>query len=139
MKRIITTEGINMTLVEKNITEWAEELGLKDEYIKKGIKEGEYHKAIETATEMLKDNMSIESICKYTKLSIKVVRNLQKTCKYFPVIPYAAPALSFSGFYRQYSPTPIQRIRNSDPLFDRPGRRLVLAGDEDNLHQMKFS
>ena len=74
-----------MTVVEKNVREWAEELGLKDEYvnvgfklgeqkgIEKGIEKGE-EKGIENAyrsiiKSALENKYSIEEIIKLTGLS----------------------------------------------------------------------
>ena len=43
----------------------------------KGIKEGIKQKAIETAKSMLKDNLSIDMISKYTGLDIKEIEKLK--------------------------------------------------------------
>ena len=41
MKKIIEKADITMTIVEKNLTEWYEELGFKKKYIEQGIDQGE--------------------------------------------------------------------------------------------------
>ena len=53
------------------------ELGLK-EGEKKGEKKGEEKNKIKTAKEMLKDNLPIEQISKYTGLTISKINNLSK-------------------------------------------------------------
>ena len=50
---------------------------LKEEYEEKGIKEGEKTKTIEIAKEMLKDNIDINMISKYTNLSIDEIKELK--------------------------------------------------------------
>ena len=46
--------------------------------VNKGLQQGEYQKAIETAKSMLKDKLDIEAIIKYTGLSIEEIKNLTK-------------------------------------------------------------
>lgn len=53
--------------------EWA----LKDEGIREGIKQGSLNRTKEIAISMLKDKMSIESISKYTGLSLEEIENLK--------------------------------------------------------------
>lgn len=53
--------------------EWA----LKDEGIREGIKQGTITKAREIAKAMLEDNIDIETISKYTNLSIKEIESLK--------------------------------------------------------------
>ena len=45
--------------------------------IKEGIKEGANKKAIQIAQNMLKDNMSIDLVAKYSGLSISQIKNLK--------------------------------------------------------------
>ena len=51
--------------------------GLK-EGIEQGIVQGSQQKAIETAKNMLKDNLDIQTILKYTGLSIEEINSLTK-------------------------------------------------------------
>ena len=51
--------------------------GLK-EGISQGISQGSQQKAIETAKNMLKDNLDIQTILKYTGLSIEEINSLTK-------------------------------------------------------------
>ena len=51
----------------------------REEAFEKGISQGEHQKAIETAKNMLKDKLDIETIIKYTGLSIEVINNLVNT------------------------------------------------------------
>ena len=56
-------------------------MNLHDRDIKKqayneGIQQGIYEKSIETAKSMLKDNLDIQTISKYTGLSIEVISSL---------------------------------------------------------------
>ena len=46
--------------------------------VEKGISQGSQQKAIETAKNMLKDNLDIQTIMKYTGLSIKEIQTLAK-------------------------------------------------------------
>ena len=47
--------------------------------VSKGIQQGEHLKAIETAKNMLKDKLDIETIIKYTGLSLEAINNLVNT------------------------------------------------------------
>ena len=51
----------------------------REEAFEKGISQGEQQKAIETAKNMLKDKLDIETIIKYTGLSIEAINNLVNT------------------------------------------------------------
>ena len=51
----------------------------REEAFEKGVSQGEYQKAIETAKNMLKDKLDIETIIKYTGLSIEAINNLVNT------------------------------------------------------------
>ena len=44
--------------------------------IQQGVSQGEYQAKIETAKNMLKDNLDIETIVKYTGLSIDTINSL---------------------------------------------------------------
>ena len=46
--------------------------------IQQGITQGSQQKAIETAKNMLKDNLDIQTILKYTGLSIEEIKSLAK-------------------------------------------------------------
>jgi len=46
--------------------------------ISQGIQQGSQQKAIETAKNMLKDNLDIQTILKYTGLSIEEIKSLAK-------------------------------------------------------------
>ena len=46
--------------------------------IEQGITQGSQQKAIETAKNMLKDNLDIQTILKYTGLSIEEIKSLAK-------------------------------------------------------------
>ena len=48
----------------------------KNEGIAQGISQGAYEKAIETAKNMLKDKLSLETIIKYTGLSESIILKL---------------------------------------------------------------
>lgn len=74
VSKIIEKEGVNMTIVEKNIIEWADELGLKDKY----IKEGDKNRQLSVAKKMLKKGFSIEDIMDATELSREEVLKLQE-------------------------------------------------------------
>ena len=57
-------------------------MNLHDRDIKKqayndGIKQGIYEKSIETAKSMLKDNLDIQTISKYTGLTVEVISSLK--------------------------------------------------------------
>ncbi len=54
----------------------AEQCGYK-EGVSDGISQGEQQAKIETAKNMLKDNLEIETIVKYTGLSIDTIKNLK--------------------------------------------------------------
>ena len=45
--------------------------------IQQGVSQGEYQTKIETAKNMLKDNLDIETIVKYTGLSIDTIKSLK--------------------------------------------------------------
>ena len=51
----------------------------REEAFEKGVSQGERQKAIETAKNMLKDKLDIETIIKYTGLSVEVINNLVNT------------------------------------------------------------
>ena len=74
VNNIIEKEGVNMTIVEKNIEAWNEQLGLKDKYKKEGIKEGK----IEDAKTMIKKEYNIEEICDITGLGKEKVEKLKE-------------------------------------------------------------
>ena len=67
-----------MTIVEKNIREWVDELGLKDKYIEEGIKKGIKTNQIDVARKMLAKGFSIEDIMDTTRLSRKEILKLQE-------------------------------------------------------------
>ena len=46
--------------------------------ISQGIQQGSQQKAIETAKNMLKDNLDIQTILKYTGLSMEEIKSLAK-------------------------------------------------------------
>ena len=46
--------------------------------MEQGISQGSQQKAIETAKNMLKDNLDIQTILKYTGLSIEEIKSLAK-------------------------------------------------------------
>ena len=57
-------------------------MNLHDRDIKKqayndGIQQGIYEKSIETAKSMLKDNLDIQTISKYTGLTVEVISSLR--------------------------------------------------------------
>ena len=54
----------------------AEQRGKKEGY-SAGVADGEYQTKIETAKNMLKDNLDIETIVKYTGLSIDTIKSLK--------------------------------------------------------------
>jgi hypothetical protein len=70
VRSILVKEGIRMTIVEKNIREWVDELGLKDEYKK------EERKSI--ARKMLVKGFSIEDIKETTELSMEEILKLRE-------------------------------------------------------------
>ena len=55
----------------------AEQRGYK-EGVSDGISQGEHQAKIETAKNMLKDNLDIQTILKYTGLSIEEIKSLAK-------------------------------------------------------------
>ena len=72
-----STEVQNMLLMEYD---YATDIEVqREEAFEKGISQGEHQKAIETAKNMLKDKLDIETIIKYTGLSIEVINNLVNT------------------------------------------------------------
>lgn len=77
VRSIIEKEGVSMTIVEKNIEAWNEELGLKDKYRKEGIKEGK----LSVAIKMLKKGFSIEDIMDTTEFSREEILDLQGELK----------------------------------------------------------
>ena len=70
---IIEREGMSMTIGEKNIREWVDELGLKDKY----IKEGEKKNQLSVARKMLIKGFSIEDIMDTTELTREEVLKIQ--------------------------------------------------------------
>jgi hypothetical protein len=72
MHKICEKEGMCMTIVEKNIREWVDELGLKDGYKKEGKIEGK----IEDAINMKKEGFDDEFIAKITGLPLKKIEEL---------------------------------------------------------------
>jgi len=74
LKKIARQEAINMTVMEKNIREWYEELGLKDEYEKKGKEEGE----IRIICNMKAKGFTLDEISKATGYSKDQIRKLLK-------------------------------------------------------------
>ena len=74
ISNIIEKEGMSMTIVEKNIREWADKLGLKEKY----IKEGEKRKQLSVARKMLAKGFSIDDIIDTTGLSMDEIRTLQE-------------------------------------------------------------
>ena len=46
--------------------------------LSKGISQGAYEKAVETAKSMLSDNLSIQFIAKYTNLPVETIQQLEK-------------------------------------------------------------
>ena len=72
-----STEVQNMLLMEYD---YATDIEVqREEAFEKGISQGEHRKAIETAKNMLKDKLDIETIIKYTGLSIEAINNLVNT------------------------------------------------------------
>ena len=70
-----------MTIVEKNIRAWVDDLGLKEQYmeegIKEGIKEGKKTEKIVIARKMLKKGVPIEDIMDFTGLSREEILKLR--------------------------------------------------------------
>jgi hypothetical protein len=73
VRTILKEKGVNMTIIEKNVREWNEELGLKDEYIKQGDK----RRQLRDAKKMLEKGFSIDDIMDITELSREEVVNLK--------------------------------------------------------------
>ncbi|MBN2444978.1 MAG: hypothetical protein JXJ04_26725 [Spirochaetales bacterium] len=71
---ILSKKGVSMTIVEKNIRAWNEQLGLRDEYKKEGEKDAKKH----VAQKMLEKGFSLEDIMDTTELSREEVLALQK-------------------------------------------------------------
>ena len=65
-----------MNLHDRDIKKQAYNDGLC-EGIQKGISKGIYEKSIETAKSMLKDNLDIQTISKYTGLTVEVISSLK--------------------------------------------------------------
>ncbi|MCG8573049.1 MAG: hypothetical protein MJB14_23195, partial [Spirochaetes bacterium] len=72
--KLAAPEGINMTVVEKNIEKWTEKTGLKDKYISEGKQEAN----IEAAKKMLKKGMDTDTISEITGLTKDQVEKLRK-------------------------------------------------------------
>jgi hypothetical protein len=70
IQNIIEKEGIHMTIIEKNLREWNNELGLVDQYRKE--------EKLSVTKEMLKKGFSIEDIMDITKLTREEIQKLQK-------------------------------------------------------------
>ena len=70
IKEIARREKISMTLIEKNIRAWNEELGLKDEYIKEG--------EIRFICKMKANGFTLDEISKATGYSKDQIRKLLK-------------------------------------------------------------
>jgi len=70
LKEIARKEKISMTLVEKNIREWTEELGLKDEYKKEA--------KVEIIRNMKANGFTLDEISKATGYSKEQIRKLLK-------------------------------------------------------------
>ena len=64
-----------MNLHDRDIKKQAYNDGLC-EGIQKGISKGIYEKSIETAKSMLKDNLDIQTISKYTGLTVELISSL---------------------------------------------------------------
>ena len=72
-----STEVQNMLLMEYD---YATDIEVqREEAFEKGVSQGEHLKAIETAKNMLKDKLDIETIIKYTGLSLEAINNLVNT------------------------------------------------------------
>ena len=46
--------------------------------LNKGISQGAYEKAVETAKSMLADNLNIQFVAKYTNLPVETIQQLEK-------------------------------------------------------------
>ena len=75
---ILSEKGVSMTIVEKNIRAWNEQLGLKDAYKKEGEKEGDKKRQLSVAQKMLEKGFIIQDIIDTTELSREEVLALQK-------------------------------------------------------------
>jgi predicted transposase YdaD len=67
---ILSKKGVNMTIVEKNVRAWNEQLGLKDKYKKE--------EKLSVAKKILKKGFSIEDIIDTTELTREEIMALQK-------------------------------------------------------------
>lgn len=90
-----TGKELAVTLIEKNLTGWMEDLGLKERFIsegfnkgvaegrrdglKEGLEKGVLEGKVEDALEMLKDSLPLESISKYTRLPLERIEELKKS------------------------------------------------------------
>ena len=70
LKKIARQEAINMTVMEKNIREWYEELGLKDEY--------KQEEGIRIIRNMKANGFTMDDISKATGYSKDQIRKLLK-------------------------------------------------------------
>jgi hypothetical protein len=70
INRILTKKGVSMTIVEKNIRAWNEQLGLKDAYKKEG--------ELGVAKKMLERGDSVEEIMEVTDLTREEVLDIKK-------------------------------------------------------------
>lgn len=70
INRILTKKGVSMTIVEKNIRAWVDQLGLKDAYKKE--------EKLSVAKKMLKRGDSVEEIMEVTDLTREEILDIKK-------------------------------------------------------------
>ncbi len=71
---IMKNEGITMTMVEKNIFKWADQLGI----LEKAKNDGIENTKLETAKKMIDEGMDNKLISKITGLSVDEIKNVVK-------------------------------------------------------------
>jgi acetolactate synthase small subunit len=73
INRILSKKGVSMTIVEKNIRAWNEQLGLIDKYKKEGDKE----RKLSVTKRMLEKGFSIEDIIDTTELTREEILDIE--------------------------------------------------------------
>lgn len=76
--KIASEEGLNMTLIEKNMLAWVDDLNLREKILAEGRKEWMAEKAREDACKMVKKGLELGLIMELTGLSEEDIRQICK-------------------------------------------------------------
>lgn len=76
--KIAEEEGLNMTLMEKNMLAWVDDLNLREKILAEGRKEWMAEKAREDARKMVKKGLELGLIMEFTGLSEEEIKRICK-------------------------------------------------------------